>query len=118
VNATDPHFYVLKVFRPTKRKSKEQWRKEANAHVAVRTSNDLTKDDGIVKFHGCFSQGQAFSILLEYASMGNLEQLFRAMSPPTDMKDILYLWKSYLRLIRTLHCLRRMEYLDGSKYQM
>ena len=75
-------------------------------------------DGGVIAFHGCFSHGPRFGILLEYAPLGNLEEFFQEYEPPSGMEDILDLWISYFRLLSTLNCLRRMEYVDRESLQM
>jgi serine/threonine protein kinase len=87
------------------------------AHVHIRTAEALKKDDGIVRFYGCFSHGDTFSIFMEWASQGNLEQLLKT-PPPTDVQGIWDFWNSYLRLLTTLNCLRKITYPDSSEIQM
>jgi len=86
--------------------------------VVIRTNKDLVADGGIVGFHGCFSHGSTFGILLEYASMGNLEQMFKTQEPPRDHLDILDIWKSFLQLLSTLKCLRHFEHADRGTLQL
>jgi len=84
----------------------------------MRTS--LNRDEGVVKFFGCYTHGPTFNVLLEWASMGNLEELFQndKIDPPQNPIDILLLWTSYLRLLGTLATLRNLEYADKSAYQL
>lgn len=116
-NLPNPNIFVLKLFHQ-RGSSREKWLSEAKSHVAVRTNSDLSKDGGIINFHGCFSHGSAFVILLEHAPWGNLEQLFQKGKRPKELLDILDLWDSYLRLLSTLKCLRRFENAQGGVLQM
>lgn len=109
--------FVLKEFRPRKN-LRERWLDEAKVHVAIRTNDDLTADGGIVGFHGCFKHGGKFSILLEHATRGNLEQLLQSDERPKSYVDILDLWNSYFQLLSTLHCLLRLEYAGRESLQM
>jgi hypothetical protein len=78
----------------------------------------LMKDDGIIRFHGSFSHGEKFSILLEWASLGNLEDFFLQKPQPNDPRDAFRLWNSFMRLLWTMSSLRNMELADGSKCQL
>lgn len=107
--------YVLKIFH-SRKGSETDWDHEVESHVVLRSS--LNDAGGVVRFHGCYTHGPTFNVLLEWAELGNLEQLMKRLEPPQTKEDALTFWKSYLGMLRTLENLRRMVYDDESAYQL
>jgi hypothetical protein len=99
---------VLKTFHS--HSHKEQWRKEVNNLVYLRTA--LNKYPGAVSYYGSFTHGSTFNIILEYANRGNLEHYFQKTTPPREPEDINNFWKSLISLIEVLAALRNLNFYD------
>jgi cephalosporin-C deacetylase-like acetyl esterase len=77
----------------------------------VRRKIDKEKVSGIIEFHGSYSHGDTFCILLEYANLGNLEQLLKVLPPPLEPQDILDFWDSFFSLLSPV------AHLHGHSYE-
>jgi serine/threonine protein kinase len=67
------------------------------------------QNSGLIGFYGCYVQANAFSIILEFADKGDLENYFRTTSPPVREDDILSFWESIFRTVWALECVHNVE---------
>ncbi len=76
--------------------SKIEYRQE------VKNFSNSKHSESIIKFHGSYSHGNDYNILLEYADKGSLEDYFQKQTPPSRGGDIIKFWDSLFRLIKAL----------------
>jgi serine/threonine protein kinase len=54
--------------------------------------------DNMVRFYGSWRQGDTYNILLEYVDGGTLEDFFKKTDPPTNLQEMVTLWKKFCDL--------------------
>jgi hypothetical protein len=78
---------------------------------AFRSLQQNGPNSGIVGFHGSFTRGDTYNILLEYADKGTLEDYFRQKNPPVESEEIITFWQALFKLVDAL---RRIHQEDGA----
>lgn len=71
-----------------------------NTEVAAFMNIGVTSN--IIKFHGSFTRGDSYNVLLEYADKGNLADYFKNESPPSEGEEIIQFWEAMFMLIDAL----------------
>jgi hypothetical protein len=84
--------------------------------VFQRTSVERPKR--IVGFHGCYQHRDTCNVILEWASLGNLEECFQKLAPPESADDAFLLLHAYFGLLGALDFWRNMKYDNKSAYQL
>lgn len=76
--------------------SKEEYRQE------VKNFSNSKHSESIIRFHGSYTHGNDYNILLEFADKGSLEEYFQKQTPPSRGVDIIKFWDSLFQLIKAL----------------
>jgi len=66
----------------------------------------------VIQFYGSFKHCGAYSLILEYADKGTLEQYFQTTERPSNGPDIRKFWKSILQLAKALSRIHEVEAAD------
>lgn len=93
--------YVTKTF--TTRDAEADWEQELKAFISLKQHERSTNN--LIGFFGSFCHGNVFTLILEYADQGTLEDFFNR-DQPSDAAEILELWTALLGLtnaLQTLH---------------
>ena len=71
---------------------------------SFRSLSELPADlrNGIIGFYGGFQHGDVYSIILEYANEGTLEQFFQSQDTPSCGEDLIALWTSWVGVVKGL----------------
>ncbi len=91
-----PNVYVLKIFRT--KDARRDYEAEVKAFQLLKNG---TRASSIIDCLGSFEYKGTFSIILDYADLGNLDDYFR-YSAPTGAEHIFNVWKSFLHLIHAI----------------
>lgn len=90
----DPHVYVVKSYHTPD--AETYFRAEVEA---FRKLNEAARPvPNVVGFYGAFMQNGSFNIILQYASIGTLEDYFTKARPPRLGNDIVKLWGNLFKL--------------------
>lgn len=76
--------------------SKDEYRQE------VKNFSNSKHSESIMRFHGSYTHGSDYNILLEFADKGSLEEYFQNQTPPSRGGDIIKFWDSLFQLIKAL----------------
>jgi serine/threonine protein kinase len=76
--------------------SKEEYRQQ------IKNFSSSKHSESIIKFHGSYTHGNDFNILLEYADKGTLEEYFQRQTPPNRSGDIIKFWDGLFQLIKAV----------------
>jgi hypothetical protein len=90
--------FVLKTYQSSE-SAQAYFENDVNAFKKLARSDDY--DNSIIKFHGNYTQGNTYNILLEYADKGDLEEYFQRELPPTLPEEIGQFWKG--KFSKTIH---------------
>jgi serine/threonine protein kinase len=66
----------------------------------------------IINFHGSFSRGHNYNLILEYADKGSLGAYFKTESPPSEGEEIIRFWESMFKLLIALQHLHELSLDD------
>jgi serine/threonine protein kinase len=69
---------------------------------AFRRLQQKGGDTGIIGFHGSFTRGDSYHVLLEYADKGTLEDYFEKETPPVDPEEIINFWEALFKILDAL----------------
>jgi serine/threonine protein kinase len=78
----------------------------------------LRHQPGIIRYFGSFTtyndetQEYSYSIMLEHAEEGDLEEFFADHSPPTNPDEIATFWKSLFEVAKALKRLHDLKISD------
>lgn len=87
-----------------------RYRKELDAFIHLRKTQRSTRS--VIQFYGSFKHCGAYSLILEYADKGTLEQYFQTTERPSNGPDIRKFWKSILQLTKALSRIHEVEAAD------
>jgi serine/threonine protein kinase len=68
----------------------------------VKVLQSLSQERGVIGFYGSYTQNKTSNILYEYADVGNLENFFHDVKPPTDAKDIICFWSGMFKIVEAM----------------
>jgi serine/threonine protein kinase len=68
----------------------------------IETFWQLHSHKNIIGFQGCFTRGDSYNVLLEYADKGTLEDYLRNEVPPTSGEEIIQFWESLFGVLEAL----------------
>lgn len=71
-------------------------------HTEVAAFRHLGLNPNIIRFHGSFTRGDSYNVLLEYADKGTLAEYFQKESPPSEGEEIIKFWETMFELIDAL----------------
>lgn len=71
-------------------------------NTEVAAFRNIGLNSNIIEFHGSFTRGDTYNVLLEYADKGNLADYFKSESPPSEGKEIIQFWEAMFTLIDAL----------------
>jgi len=75
---------------------KDEYRQEA------KNFSNSKHSESIIRFHGSYTHGDSYNLLLEFADKGSLEEYFQKQTPPSRGGDIIKFWNSLFQLIKAL----------------
>ena len=100
--------YVTKTF--TTKDAETQWEQELNAFLFLNQRDRAANN--LIGFFGSFCHGNKFTLILEYANMGTLENFF-TRDQPSDAAEVLRFWTALLALANALQTLHSDARLHG-----
>ncbi|KFY93298.1 hypothetical protein V500_03785 [Pseudogymnoascus sp. VKM F-4518 (FW-2643)] len=71
-------------------------------NTEVAAFRNIGLNSNIIEFHGSFTRGDSYNVLLEYADKGNLADYFENESPPSEGEEIIQFWEAMFTLIGAL----------------
>jgi serine/threonine protein kinase len=71
-------------------------------NTEVAAFRHLGPNPSIIKFHGSFSRGDSYNVILEYADQGTLADYFKNEPPPSEGEEIIRFWEAMFRLLDAL----------------
>lgn len=75
---------------------------ESYYNTEVAAFRHLGLNSSIIRFHGSFTRGDSYNVLLEYADKGTLGDYFKNESPPSEGEEIIKFWETMFELIDAL----------------
>lgn len=100
--------FVLKTYRG--RDAKEQHDAEREAFIRLRYNQEPSPF--IIAYYGSFYDHDTYSIILEYADGGNLDDFMRRTPEPPNREDMIEYWDRFCRIT---HGLAHIHGLQGSE---
>jgi len=101
----NPNTYVLKTYRTLE--AKEYFETERSAFKKLRYGG--MPPGNIIEYYGSFVRDGTYSIILEYADRGTLDQYMKNTDEPTDIGEIMTFWKCFLAIFHGL------DHIHGTK---
>lgn len=71
----------------------------------------------IVKYLGSFVHGKLRIIIMEYADMGNLDEYYQKVEPPSKLDELADFWHGLLDLLQSLQCLHSQDHTGPVVHQ-
>ncbi|EXJ92077.1 NEK protein kinase [Capronia epimyces CBS 606.96] len=93
-NRQSLHEYVIKSYHHLE--AEKYYDAEVDAFQKLHGSVDPIPN--LVGFHGAFRQNKSFHIILDYATVGTLEDYLEAVNPPRRGHDIVTMWENLFKL--------------------
>ena len=100
----------------------DEYEKERKVFLHLRGQNQ-SRTNSLIRYHGSLEQKdmageRTFSIILDYASGGDLETLFQNQEPPRRPAEIAGFWIQLLEVLQALTALHsiRIHHPDGNHY--
>lgn len=90
--------YVLKTFRT--QEAERYYEKERNAYRKIRLNGKSPPN--IIAFYGSFVHGETFSVIEEFADLGNLDNFMNSKTPPSSPNEKLVFWSNFLDVVSGL----------------
>lgn len=106
--------YVLKTYRF--KDAKDYYEAELSVFKGLMVQESLAKN--VIGFYGSYEQNGLYSILLEYADVGTLEDYLQRTSSPTTGNDIYLFWRSLFNVINGLRSIHDVQGKDESDPQV
>lgn len=78
-------------------------------NTEVAAFRHLGLNPSIIRFHGSFTRGDSYNVLLEYADKGTLGDYFKNESPPSGGEEIIRFWEIMFELIDALRRVHEVE---------
>lgn len=102
--------YAIKTFN--RGDAQQSHYRESTAFTQV-TEAGMRSTPGMIRFFGSFSYKDTFSIVLEYADTGNLENYFKTMAAPQSPQETIAFWSQLLEITKAISGLHTHHVSDG-----
>ncbi|KAL8868868.1 MAG: hypothetical protein Q9174_004701 [Haloplaca sp. 1 TL-2023] len=93
IKSQSSNTFALKTYRQSP-DAQEDFENERNAFIRLRYGD--RPPDNIIQYYGSFIRGGTYSILLEYADLGTLDNYMEKIAAPTNESEIGTFWRNFL----------------------